>query len=101
MAQCGHTTIAVGAPGSNARRKCERLPCDECKPTTPTFTAKGRAHHAITYLGNGMRLEQRLPAGEYYRTGIVEVREKANDAEQKPAQELTDSEGNRWYVFGV
>lgn len=30
-AKCGHYVIAVGAPGSEAREKCERLPCDECR----------------------------------------------------------------------
>ncbi len=100
-AQCGHNVIAIGAPGSTARKRCERLPCDECKPATGTFKANGRTHKAITYMANGMRLEQWLPSGIYYRTATVPVRERPNDAEQKPAQELTDYDGNKWYVFGV
>jgi hypothetical protein len=30
-ASCGHSVVAVGAPGSNARLACERGKCDECK----------------------------------------------------------------------
>ena len=29
-ARCGHAVPAVGAPGSNERRKCERSLCGEC-----------------------------------------------------------------------
>jgi hypothetical protein len=30
-AACGHLIFAIGAPGSDARQKCERLPCDDCR----------------------------------------------------------------------
>lgn len=101
IAQCGHTVLAVGAPGSTARRRCERLPCEKCLPNVKTFKANGRTHRAISYMGNGMRTEQWLPSGIYYRTAIVPVRVKPNDAEQPDAQELTDADGNRWYVHGI
>jgi hypothetical protein len=29
-ASCGHSVIAVGAPGSPARERCEQEPCDGC-----------------------------------------------------------------------
>lgn len=30
-AACGHSVLAVGAPGSNARQVVEQEPCDNCK----------------------------------------------------------------------
>ena len=30
-AACGHHVPAVGAPGSEAREKCEKNPCDQCR----------------------------------------------------------------------
>lgn len=33
-ASCGHLVIAVGAPGSIARKRAEQSPCDECLAAT-------------------------------------------------------------------
>ena len=31
LASCGHYVLAIGSPGSGAREKCERMPCDRCR----------------------------------------------------------------------
>ena len=31
FAKCGHAVIALGAPGSNARKKCEAALCSDCQ----------------------------------------------------------------------
>lgn len=34
-AKCGHAIPAVGSPGSKARMRCERAPCETCAENDP------------------------------------------------------------------
>ena len=61
-ASCGHDVIAVGAPGSIAHERCEKLPCAKCKGMeTPWGQAQG-----VKAIGKGIIFVSTASHGGYF-----------------------------------
>jgi len=43
-ASCGHPVVAVGAPGSEARKAVESVPCEECRQRDAAEAARNAAY---------------------------------------------------------